>query len=685
LKVAIDVGGTFTDAIAYGEGIGWRIAKVPTTSDDLSRGFLEAFGAASGEEEIELLLHGTTVVINAVLTGHYPDAALVTTGGFRDVLEIMRADRKDLFDLTQRKPAPMIPRPRRFEAAERIAADGSIVTELTDAEIERIVDEVEASGSESVAVCFLFAFLNPVHEQRLGAAIARRLPDLHVSLSHEVLPVYREFERTSTTVVNAVAQPLMDRYLRKVEARLAESSYQGQFLIMQSNGGLASPREARETPVTTLFSGPAGGVVAAGHAGAAAGFEKVMNLDMGGTSCDVSAVTRGEPDRVMSFEVAGYPVSVSSIDIVTVGAGGGSIVFVDEGGGLRVGPDSAGAQPGPACYGRGGTRPTVTDASVVLGRYGADIALGGSMSIDVDLAREAVQTVADPLGMTLEEAAAGIIRLVNVNMADALRQVSLERGRDPRDYALIGAGGAGGAHVAEVARELGIPNVVMPPFPGAASAQGMLLADVRREQVRTLYEKVDTVDRDELIEAYADLVRSTASRLADDLPPSTGEIEVIGGADLRYSGQTYEITLPIDVEAPDLSALRRSFDDAHQARYGHAFPDDQVEIINLRVAALRRIPTADWSAPVWTPRPRRERPVHWGAEGWVDTPIVSRAEVQETGESLQGPMIIEQDDSTIVVPSGTTVDAVGGGCLRLATLPAQPQSADTVNIEEAVR
>lgn len=667
MQVAIDVGGTFTDAVSYRDGLGWRIGKVPTTPEDLSHGFTAGLQAVAEAREVDRLVHGTTVVINAILTGRYPASGLVTTRGFRDVLEIMRADRKDLFDISQAKPAPLIPRDQRFELDERMGADGVPVKEPDPSEIDDLISRIKASGVESVAICFLFSFVNSEHERLVGAAIRERLPGVEVSLSHEVLPVYREFERTSTTTVNALARPLMDRYLAEAEQNLARTGFTGHFLIMQSNGGVASLVEARDRPVTTLFSGPAGGVVAAEHFGRLAGFDKVMGLDMGGTSCDVSAVASGEPERVDYFEVAGYPVSVSSIDIVTVGAGGGSIASVDPGGALQVGPDSAGADPGPACYRRGGELPTVTDASVVLGRYDAEIALGGNMSIDPELARASVGGLADRLDMSVEEAAHGIIRLVNVNMANALREISLERGRDPRDYALVAAGGAGAAHVVEVAGELGIGKVLIPPYPGAASAQGMLLADMRREAVRTFYGPLSRLDPGAIEEALRELSTLTAEALVRDEGAVDGsQVELLTGIDLRYAGQTYEITIPLDPATVSIDSLSDSFHRAHSARYGHSFVGHDVEVVNVRAAAVIRLDAAFPEPPTWKRSPRREKPIHWGGEtGLVDTPIVSRAEVQAGSGLTVGPLIIEQEDATTIVPPGVAVRPVEGGSLEL--------------------
>jgi len=666
MDAAVDVGGTFTDAITRRPDGSWRTSKALTTRRRPSDGFLAALTDSAGSvEDIDFLVHGTTVVLNAVLTGVYPKTALITTAGFRDVLEIMRGDRKDLFDITQRKPAPLVPRPLRFEVDERIAADGSIVTALDRLELSRVVAEVVAAGAEAVAVCLLFAFANPLHETMVAEAFEELAPDLHVCLSHEILPVFREFERTSTTVVNALALPLMADYLQVVLDDLHRARFGGQFGVMQSSGGLVDPAGARRRPVATLFSGPAGGVICAQEVGRPAGFENVINFDMGGTSCDVAAVTRGEADRVNSFQVGGYPVQIASLDIVSVGAGGGSIAWIDRGGGLQVGPRSAGAEPGPACYGRGGTEPTVTDVDVVLGRYNPTATLGGALPIDHRRATASLEPIAGHLGVSVEEAAWGILRLVNASMANALREVSVERGRDPRGYALAAAGGAGPAHAFEVGQELAMETVLVPAFPGVASAQGMLLADVRLEQGRTIYQPLDDVDETELTALARSLAAELTQRIADGAVECSLVTALVAG-DMRYRNQTWEITVPLSLGALQPSRLAASFHAAHRARYGHAFEDAEVELINLRVAAIGTLSSRKESVPDWPEFPERRRAVYWGQTWeWLDTPVLSRAQVVRTGGAA-GPLIVEQADATIVVPPAATVEAVTGGTLKIS-------------------
>jgi N-methylhydantoinase A len=427
MRVAVDVGGTFTDAIGLTPDGSWRTGKTLTTPDRMSDGFLAALAdSADSIADVDFLIHGTTVALNAILTGAYPSTALITTAGFRDVLEIMRGNRANLFDIAQRKPRPLVPRSLRFEVQERIAADGSVVTALDREELTKVIAQVAAAGVEAVAVCLLYSFVNSSHELMVAEAIHQQAPTLQVSLSHEVLPVFREFERTSTTVVNALALPVIAGYLGEVLTELGSEGFGGDFAIMQSSGGLVDPGAARRRPVSTLLSGPAGGVICAQEIGRSAGCASVISFDMGGTSCDVAAITHGEADRVTTFHVSGYPIQVPSLDIVSVGAGGGSIAWIDPGGALEVGPHSAGADPGPACYARGGTRPTVTDAAVVLGRYNAEAMLGGALPIDRDRAVGSLSSIAEPLGISVEEAAWGVLRLVNANMANTLREVSVE-------------------------------------------------------------------------------------------------------------------------------------------------------------------------------------------------------------------------------------------------------------------
>ena len=664
MKIAVDVGGTFTDIVTI-ENDKIAVAKTPTTPHKISDGFLTALELAGDSlVHVDELVHGTTVVLNALLTHAVPNTAVVTTGGFRDVLEIMRADRKDLFDLHQSKPVPLVPRDHRLEIDERIASDGTIVKPLKAEDIEDLIANLKTLNVEAVAVCFLFAFVEPIHEIEIGNAIAAALPDIHVSLSHQVLPLYREYERTATTVVNAAAQPVMTAYLEDVFNALRSQQLGGEFFVMQSNGGLATPSEATSRPVFSLFSGPAGGVVSAAEFGSRHDIDNLLSLDMGGTSSAVAAVSNGKPDRVIGIEIDNYPIAVPSLDIVSVGAGGGSIAWIDEGGALQVGPQSAGAVPGPACYGNGGEAPTVTDAAVVLNRYSPDSALGGTLRVIPELAKVAVGKLASKLAMQVDDTAWGIMRLVNANMANAVREVSVERGRDPRDYALFASGGGGPAHGWDVAHELGITKLLVPPFPGAASAHGMLMSELRVESVRTVHRPLAEVDRAALETLLIDLSQEGAGRLPQkaDNPAVESRYQL----DLRYRGQTYELEIPVMIDDLAAEVLADLFHQAHQARYGHSLPDGEVELVHARASSVIPRERSTGFAPHWpSSNETGSRSVYWGPErGWLQTDVISRSTVQEVG-SVTGPAIIQQTDSTLVVPPDVRANALVDGCLLL--------------------
>jgi N-methylhydantoinase A len=665
MRIAVDVGGTFTDAIGLRSDGSWVTAKTLSTPERMATGFAESIaGISVGLDQVELIAHGTTLALNSILTGSYPRTALITTAGFRDVLEIMRGNRTDLFDISQRKPPPLVPRPLRFEVRERIGADGRVVVPLDDDELDSIIAQVTASDVQAVAVCLLHSFTNPDHERRVGWALRSADPSLDVSLSHEVLPVFREFERTSTTVVNALAMPVIDGYLGEVEGDLGRTGFGGALTIMQSTGGLLDADTARRRPVSTLLSGPAGGVICAQEVGRQAGYENVISFDMGGTSCDVAAITSAGADRVTSFEIAGYPIQAPSLDIVSIGTGGGSIAWLDAGGALEVGPASAGADPGPACYGRGGTRPTVTDAAVVLGRYSAQAALGGALPIDRERAVASLANVTGRLGVAVEEAAWGVLRLINAKMANAVREVSVERGRDPRGFAVVAEGGAGAAHAFEVAQELGISAILVPAFPGVASAQGMLFADVRYEQVHTVYRELETLGADDLVSALQQLVAEVIERVVNSGVKHETVSAVFAG-DCRYRSQTHELTVPIASGAPSPKQLTEAFHQMHRARYGHAFEDAPVELINLRAAGVGTVRGKTLGVPSWSDFPESERQVYWGPDlGWVSTPVLSRARASN-GPAMLGPLIIEQSDATIVVPPSATVQVVADGVLEI--------------------
>jgi N-methylhydantoinase A len=575
--VGVDVGGTFTDAVVVTAG---RLvtAKVPSTPDDQSRGVVAAVSAALTEADlrpadITSFAHGMTVGTNALLEGTGAPIALVTTEGFADVVEIRRQDRADLYRPQSRHPDPVVPRERRHEVRERCGPDGVIVPLAPDT-VQDAVDAVGADGVEAVAVGLLFSFAHPAHERAVVDALREAHPALHVSASYEVLPEIREYERISTTCIDAHLAPVVGRYLDRLGGRARECGLPDPA-IMQSNGGLIPRADAARHAAWTVLSGPAAGVIGAAHVARAAGQERVLTFDMGGTSCDVALVD-GEPARTAQTEINGHPLHLPMLDVHTVSAGGGSIAWADAGGALRVGPRSAGAAPGPACYGRGGVEPTVTDANVVLGRIDVDRPIAGGSRLDADAARAAVRRLADRLGLATADCATGIVAVANQEMVRALRVVSVERGIDPRDGALVAFGGAGPLHACEVADELGIRRVVLPAATGMLAALGLVIAGERRDEVLSVMLRIG-----EGADASGPL-SVLRGRLERTMPGA----ERVAAADCRYLGQSHSLTVPWDPDAP-LAALAASFHAAHERRYGDRHPERTVEIVSIRLAGVR--------------------------------------------------------------------------------------------------
>jgi N-methylhydantoinase A len=558
--VGIDVGGTFTDLVALVDGRLVR-AKVPSTRDQ-SEGVVRALTAA-GLERADEIRHGTTVATNALLERRGARTALLTTEGFRDVLEIGRQNRPSLYDLARDRPPPLVPRARRFTVRERMGPGGEV--EPLDAEgLRAAVDRVLEADVEAVAVCFLFAYLHPEHERAAGEAVRAALPHAHVALSTEVLPVFREYERFATTTASAYLAPRLGSYLRALEERLVAQGFPAP-LVMHSAGGVVSTGEAAARAAACVLSGPAGGALGAARVAALAGYADALTLDMGGTSADVALVRGGAVATTTETEIAGVPIQLEALDVHSVSAGGGSVAWVDEGGALRVGPHSAGAEPGPAAYGRGGEEPTVTDAHVVLGRLPDGAILGGEVRLTRAPAERAVGRLAGALGLSLTGAAEGILRVANAGMAAALRVVSVERGIDPRGLALVAFGGAGPMHVCALAEELGMRTVLVPRTGGVLSALGLALAPLRRDRVAPAHGDAG--------ERFAALEREAAAGLAG--------AELRRTADARYRGQAFELTVPAD----DLDRVEERFHAEHERRYGYRVEDEPVELVALRVAA----------------------------------------------------------------------------------------------------
>jgi N-methylhydantoinase A len=679
VTVALDIGGTFTDLVFYDSETGTLgHGKSATTPARLIEGIAQTLAKADVSlADVSDFVHGSTIAINTVLERKGAETALIVTKGTRDVYAVGRQNRPDAYDIFFHRPRPLVPRRLTFEIDERVTPR-TVITELTDEALAEVVARVKASGVASVAVSLLHSYARPEHEIRVGEALAAELPDLYITLSHDILRSYREYERTSTTVLNAYVGPKVKAYLDDLNGLLVTRGFTGQLFIMQSNGGAMSPDVARRTPVAMMESGPVGGIAAAADFGRQLGLPNVIAFDMGGTTAKASLVTDFQPTISDGYyiggAVSGQPLMLPVVDVIEVGTGGGSIARIDEVGALQVGPESAGGQPGPICYGWGGTRPTVTDANLVLGRLGAGEFLGGEMPLDVEAAAGGIeQQIAGPLGMSTVDAAHGVVEIAKAAMALAVRAVSVERGYDPRDFALIGFGGAGPLHACAIARDLHIPTVVVPPFPGHYSAVGMLGSSLRHDLVRTVYVGFEQVVWDEVRQIADDLVEAGRKQLADE-GVADADMSLDLGLDLRYTGQEFTLTVPVAaavLQAGDAGRIRADFAEVHQQRYGHAAPTEAVELVNVRVAAVTPRPQPVLRASGKTGAALRgRRPVVFDrGVPPLDTPVYDR-ELLGIGEEIEGPAIIEEYASTTVLwpgdrltrgPGGELVIKISGG------------------------
>ncbi len=641
MRIGIDAGGTFTDFIVVHDNDSIETFKLRSNPRSPASVILAGITRASGtrEEVIQEVIHGSTVATNALLERKGARTALVTTAGFEDVIHIGRQNRPELYNLTPQLRPPVIPRSMCFGVRERAYFDGTIAQSPSAAEIARLKTRLRRARVESIAICFLHAYRNSENEKRVAAALEGIS---YLCTSHDVCPEFREYERSSTTLINAYVGPLMYKYL----AELERGSHHP-IAIMQSNGGFMSAKEARKHAVRTVLSGPAGGVVGAFEVAKLSGFSRILGFDMGGTSTDVS-LCDGRPRETLEASIGGLPVRIPMLDIHTVGAGGGSIARVDEGGLLRVGPESAGADPGPACYGKG-SRPTVTDAHVVLGRIAADQLIGGGMRLDLDRAATAVDSIGRSLKISRIAAAQGILRVANANMERAIRLVSVERGHDPRDFALVAFGGCGGLHACEIAQELGIQTVLVPEHAGALSALGMLLADRVRDYA------AGVLNRSDLEREFTRLERVARK----DLPAA----ELICSADVRYTGQSYELTVPWQRDNP-----AAPFHEEHRRVYGYSNPERAIEIVTIRVRARlpvekpRMISKPTPSVSAKKPASRR---IH-SAGAWRDTPVFLRSSL--TAVAVRGPALIVDYGSTTLVPPGWRFSLDNFGSLTITRL-----------------
>jgi N-methylhydantoinase A len=673
VRIAIDTGGTFTDLVLVDSITGaCYYEKLPTTTDDPSRGILEGLSAIIAQarrqrEDVHFLVLGTTIATNAVLEGKTARTGMVTTRGFRDILELARQRRPHLFNLDVQKPIPPASRDCRYEVTERMTSQGTVMTPLDEDEVRQALMGLRAKDVEAVAVCFLHAYINPEHEQRAKALVQELLPNVYVCTSCEVLAEFREFERFASAAINASLMPIMDRDLDRFEQGVYELGIRAAPRVMQSNGGAVTPAAVRKLPINTFFSGPAGGVIGSRGLGAHLGIMNLITFDMGGTSTDVCLIRDGVPAQRTLREMGGFPVRTQTIDIHTIGAGGGSIAWVDPGGLLKVGPMSAGAQPGPAAYGRGGLLPTVTDGNVVLGRLNPHGLLGGRMAIHPDKARAAIESIlSQPLHLDVVAAAAGILDIVNANMMGALRVISVEKGEDPRDFTLVAFGGAGPLHAVDVAQMIGIDHVLVPPRPGLLSATGLLHADVRGDFSLTRLVTAKTENLPTINDGFEELCRRGDAWLA---------VEQVDGAeasrewriDMRYLGQESGLGVELDRDHLDevlLAHVTDLFHQRHHDAYGYSMPDEPVEVVTLRLVVTVTRPTPP-EVPVERSgsirqATRGQRQVWFPETGFTPTSIYDREELPPGAEAV-GPCIIEQMDTTTVVPpeAKLSVDALG--------------------------
>lgn len=649
--LGIDVGGTFTDCVLVTGGRVFR-AKVATTADQ-SEGVLAAAAQALEAAGIDAaavgyFAHGMTTVTNALLEHKGARTATVATEGFRDILEIGRQNRTRLYDLCPERPEPLVPRERRFTIAERVGPAG-VTRQVATADLESLATALKESRPESVAICLLFSFLEPGHEEQIKELMERVLPGVHVSLSSRVLPQFREYERFSTTAVDAYLTPVAERYLTALGKRCRDYGLPAPA-IMQSNGGVIPLDLAAASAAPLLLSGPAAGVVGAAFGGSRSAATELIAFDMGGTSTDVTLIRSGKATITGGSEIGGSPVSLPMVDIHTIGAGGGSIAWIDAGGALRAGPESAGADPGPACYGHGGREATVTDANQVLGYLGESLGGSEGVALDAEAARAAVGRLAAVLGMELEAAAMGIRRVANAEMVKALRVISVERGHDPRSFVLVAFGGAGPMHGADLAAELGMTRVLVPESCGVLSALGMVVGDERRDWVRTVAVTADW-DNDFLAAAFKGLEREIGNGLAG--------ARVLRQVDLRYRGQSHELT--VTCPEPDRDRVNAAFATAHEQAFGYAAPGEAVELVNLRVTALRQLAPPELALPGAYPVEQDSRRVYF--DGWREVEVYQRRGMG--GDALTGPAVIEEDEATTVVPPGWRARIDGSGNLWL--------------------
>jgi N-methylhydantoinase A len=676
-SLGIDTGGTHTDLILIDREAGqtWT-AKVQTTPADPLQGILSGIDRVLAQSnshlsQLDELIYGTTIVTNMLVQHQTVKTGLITTRGFRDVLEIGRAYRMgNIYDIQIERQPSLVPRHLRMEVTERVNFRGEVLQRLDEENCRAVVRALKARGVTSIAVCFLHSYINPEHERRARALIAEGYPEVYVSLSSDINPVLREYERTSTTVVNAYVTPRMVEHLDDFERRVTQRGLRCRLYTMQANGGRATFRTACERPVHVTNSGPIAGAIAGAYVARLAGFPNAITLDMGGTSCDVSLIAGGTPTYATESRVEGHPVQIPTIDLNIVGAGGGSIAWLDSGHSLRVGPHSAGADPGPVCYAMGGTQPTVTDANLVTGRLNSEYFLGGEVRLDFKAAEAAVRDcIARPLGMTTLEAARGILEVANATMIRAIKLVSVERGHDPHDFALIAFGGAGPLHAARLAEELEIPVVIIPLYPGNTSALGLVLADVRHDFVATRIQSLDAVSSQTAEATFGELEKQAQLQLTREGIPRE-RWRLARSCDLRYFGQAYELNIPVEgvFQTPgDVKRIGTVFHATHRRTYGHAMEGDPIDVVNYRVSAIGLSPELEWGGTTHGEQDacKDHRDVYF--EGGYRGSSIHERRCLKPGQQIYGPAVIEQADSTTILSPGdrARVDPYGNLIITL--------------------
>ncbi|OLN26614.1 hydantoinase/oxoprolinase family protein [Desulfosporosinus metallidurans] len=654
-RVSADIGGTFTDFVFYDSSTGkYKAGKTLTTpknlSDAIIKGITEELGDCS---KIDFFVHGTTSGLNAFLQRRGAKVAIITTKGFKDVYEIGRGNRTEMYSMYFRKPKPLVERKDVFEVNERVLFDGTVEVSLDKDNVVRVAEEIKKRGFDSIAVCLINAYSNPEHEVEIRDILEKALPGKSISLSHKIAREWREYERTSTVVLNAYIAPNVAKYLEVLEDRMKSQGFKESVYIMQSGGGVITAEIAKESPIQSLLSGPVGGAIGNKSLSETLGYMNLIGVDMGGTSYDVSMVVDGKPDVSTETDLEGFPILTPMVNIYTIGAGGGSIAWI-EGGGLRVGPISAGSDPGPACYGNGGQEPTITDANVVLGRVDPEGFLGGNMVLDKEAAMKAVKKIADALNLSVEEAAEGICNIADAKMADAIRQITVRKGIDPRQFVLVAFGGAGPMHACLTAEELDINTILVPEMPGTFSAWGMHQSDIRQDAVRTHKNNVEDLSAEAMNDIFAEMTEEVSAILYQQ-NIGADKTEYRRSVDLRYMGQDHTLNVLFDeaiLSQDSLKKMRTDFDQLHESVYGHHSSGDSVEVVNVRLTGLgklERVPKEKTEIMEYTaPKPKKISRVIFYKQAW-DTGIYDRTTLKP-GQKFFGPAIIEELTTTTVVP-----------------------------------